>query len=172
MAKEIEIKILEIEPVTVRAMLRKHGAKLAKDVLQHNETFISKAHPKLSARIRIEGKNCFFTIKGKSARVKGMKVVEEHETTIGDPQVMRDMLKMLGFSLRIVRELKREYWSLNNCSVEICQIPGVPPYLEIEGSRKNIARTAEILGYTAERFDARGIGSIYKMPDRIMFKRC
>jgi predicted adenylyl cyclase CyaB len=171
MATEIEVKILNIDPTRIRSVFKQHGAKLRKNVLQHNEIYRDRKHPELMARIRTEGNTTILTMKGKSKKVRGMKVVDEHELEVSDAEEIAWMLRALGFERTSLRELKREYWEYNGCSVEICLLPGFPAYLEIEGAPSKIRATARLLGYAEADFDARPISKIYPLGKRVVFEK-
>ena len=170
MAKETEVKILNIKPAAVRATLKANKAKLVKNVLQRNISYKSDAHPDFVARIRLEGKNAFFALKGRAMHVKNMKVVDEYESAIDNPDAIADMLIVLGFKVVVVRELKREYYQFKDCSVEICTLPGYPTYIEIEGTPKAIDAAAKALGFTTKQYDARGIGEIFHPKPYLVFE--
>jgi predicted adenylyl cyclase CyaB len=157
---EIEVKILEINPSRIRKILKRIGAKLVKDVFQQNSFYLNKhtAKNKITVRVRREPKNTFLTIKANRRVVRGHKVMDEYEMP-ADYDVIVNILTNLGLKEFGVIEIKREYWRLNDCSVEICEVPKIPIYMEIEGSERNIAIVAKKLGYSSKDYVA---GSIYK----------
>jgi predicted adenylyl cyclase CyaB len=166
---ETEVKILNIDPAGMRSKLTSLRAKHVKSVRQHNEVYKSAEHKGITARIRKEGAVTIFTMKAKAQRIRGMKVVEEHELTVSDERELRRMLQLLGFKIARILELDREYYALCSCSVEICRIPGLPAYLEIEGKRKDIMAAAKQLGISPQRFDARSVSKIFRLGKKTVF---
>ncbi len=161
MAKEIEIKILNIEPASIRKKLKILGAKTVKKVLQRNEVYNSPLHPNILMRLRYEGKIIFFTVKGDRKKINGIAHITEYESQITDDVPIRGMFELLGFTLANVRELKREYYQVGNCIVEICMVPTIPPFLELEGSHNDIDKTAKLLGFSPKDYEASGLAKIY-----------
>ncbi len=165
--KEIEVKIYGIDVATVQRKLESLGAKIVKDVLQRNVAYRNE-HTKrnqMSVRVRYErdidarkeepGKklgNAVFTVKTARRVVRNHKVQDEFETAVDGP-VMERALQELGFRVRGVAEMKRTYYSLYGVSVEICRLPDVPAYLEIEGEEAAISKAAQALGYSQADYD-------------------
>jgi predicted adenylyl cyclase CyaB len=179
MAKEIEVKILNVDPVKLKKQLSVLGAKHVKNVLQRNEIFKSDAHPNVMLRLRYETtldekkeKKIIFTTKGDRKIVNGLANVDEYECTIQDVAPFKGMFKLLGFKLKHIRELRRDYYQLEGCTVEICEVPTIPIFIELEGTEQSIAKVAQLLGYSKKSFDARGLYKIY--PDaakNLVFKK-
>lgn len=167
MAKEIEVKIYGIDVQAVQRKLESLGAKIVKDVLQRNVAYRND-HTKrnqMSVRVRYEqnidaskeggGKGCgnaVFTVKTARRVVRNHKVQDEFETAVDGP-VMERALQELGLRIRGVAEMKRTYYSLHGVSVEICRLPDVPAYLEIEGDEAAIAKAAQALGFSRADYD-------------------
>ena len=103
-----------------------------------------------------------FTVKGKAKFSHNHKIRDEYEFSVNYDSAV-DMVKTLGFKLIRSLELKREYYVLKNCSVEICQLPGIPPYMEIEGSQKDISTVTKILNYSNKSYIAENILKYYKI---------
>ncbi|MBT3405033.1 class IV adenylate cyclase [archaeon] len=152
--KEIEIKILEIDEKNIRKILKNKKAKLIKKILQTNIIYSDKdtLEEGITIRLRKEGKKTYFAIKLKKKIVRGHKVRKEYEMEISSFKIAESMLKSLGLKISSYIEIKREYYQLNNCSVEIIKMPQIPFYLEIEGKEKNIEKVAKILGYSKKDY--------------------
>lgn len=151
--KEIEVKILEVDVSKIRKTLKDNHAKFVKKVLQKNHMYGNEHTRKndVVVRIRREGKNTIFTIKGRKEITNNHKVRDEYELCM-DYDMISNMIKLLGLKLRYSLEMKREYWNIGGCSVEICQLPKLPAYIEIEGSAKGITKVAKMLGYSEKDF--------------------
>ena len=164
MAKEIEVKIYGIDVAAVQRKLESLGAKMTKDVLQRNVAYRND-HTKrnqMSVRVRYERDigsskekgfgSAVFTVKTARRVVRNHKVQDEFETAVDGP-VMERALQELGLRVRGVAEMKRTYYSLYGVSVEICRLPDVPAYLEIEGDEAAIAKAAQALGFSQADYD-------------------
>jgi len=150
MHDEIEVKILEISIAKTLATLRKLHAKEIKNVFQKNflygNEFVKKK--KIVVRLRVEGKRCWLTVKSPSKIVHNHKIRKEYEIEIPSYKFGHAMLSVQGYKIMGLNEIKRRYFSLYGCSVEIVQLPTVPPYLELEGTEKSILKATHALGYT------------------------
>ncbi|MBR9705669.1 CYTH domain-containing protein [Candidatus Pacearchaeota archaeon] len=165
--KETEIKILNIDSNKIRKILKKNNAILVKNVFQKNYAYSNNytKEKKMVIRVRDEGKNNnkIFTVKGPRKIVKGCKVRTEHEIKVTDDATLTKMLKMLGYKMSHYCEMKREYYKMFNCLVEIIKFPKIPDYLEIEGDMKGINKIASILGYNKKDYYAKSIFEAYNL---------
>lgn len=172
--KEIEVKILNVNPSRIRKILRKNKAKFVKKVFQKNILFENE-HTKKNGnvvRIRIENKDSWITIKSAPVIIKGHKIRHEHETKIKNPLFWQEAFKMMGFRLLGITECIREYYNLGGCSVEILKIPGIPEFLEIEGSQENIKKAVNLLGYDTKDYSAKSVLEIYGKKSKFLtFKK-
>lgn len=171
--KEIEVKILEINPTRIRTILKGNNSKFIKKVLQKNLIYASP-HTKtkgLTVRLRKEGRRTIFTLKESTRFIRGHKVRKEHETDISDFRTAEKILLCMGLKKIGQTEVKREYWKLHNCSVEIVNLPKIPTYLEIEGTEKNILKVAKKLGYSKKDYFPGYPYDYYKVsPKNLVFK--
>lgn len=147
MFEEIEIKILEINPQKIRAILKKEKAKFIKKVLQKNVFFANDyiKNKKIVVRIRCDNKNCWLTIKSPPKIINNHKVRKEYELKLQNFTFGEQMLALTGFKEVGLYEAKREYYQLNHCSIEIILLPQIPVYLEIEGSEKETQKGTDHL---------------------------
>ena len=170
MSKEIEIKILEINPIEIKKHLRASKAKFIKEVFQKNyffeNSFTKKNH--VAVRLRCEGYETTLTIKSGFKILNNHKTVDEHESGFSSPELAEKMLENLGLKLIRYLEIKREYWKFYSCSIEICKIPKIPVYLEIEGSQKNIAKVADFLGFSKKDYFPGQIMKHYRRTEKIL----
>ena len=149
MKKEIELKFKIENPGLIRKKLRNLKAK-----------FIGKAFEKT---IKFDTKNDGLKKQGKFLRVrtgfenvitfkkkinkfdKNFKEREEIELEISDPEKMEKILENLGFTKKWLMEKYREKWILGNVEVVIDKLPKMGYFIEIEGSKRAIQKTAKIL---------------------------
>jgi predicted adenylyl cyclase CyaB len=152
--KEVEVKIYDIDEKALREQLKISGATLIKDVVlrtyYYDNEYTKAKH--VQARLRYEGKRTVLTVKGPRRIVRNLKVQDEYELEVDGPKADL-MLRTLGFTLASVIEMKRTYYSLRGCSVEICRLPRAKTFIEIEGRDKSIREVARMLGYTEKDFD-------------------
>jgi predicted adenylyl cyclase CyaB len=157
--KEVEVKIYDIDEKTLTEKLQKVGAKLVKDVFlrtfYYESAFTKGKHIQVRIRYDVAGqqaKEGVLTVKGPRSIVRGLKVQDEHETRV-DGATADAMLRTIGFKVEVVIEMKRSYYALNGCSVEICRMPRAKPFIEIEGSDRRIREAARLLGYSEKDFE-------------------
>ena len=154
--REVEVKILDVDPEEIRKRLEQKGAKFLKKVFQRNilyqNSFTRKKN--LTVRIREEEGKAIITVKGPMEVKNGHKIREEKEVSTGDLEEAKKLFRAIGLEQWAVTEAKREYYGLDNCSVEIIKIPKLPIFIEIEGSEKHIRKVAEKLGYSSDDYYA------------------
>jgi adenylate cyclase, class 2 len=95
-------------------------------------------------RIRCEGGHSLLTLKG-PPQPGPMKLREEHETIVGDGQVLMTILQALGLRIWFRYEKYREEFVAEDVVIAIDETP-VGVFVEIEGSEEHIVRTAQALG--------------------------
>jgi len=163
---EIELKILEINPQEIEAKLLCLGAKKEGTVLvvdksfDFSNRFLHKKRQLL--RLRALGDKFFLTHKKKTQENKIFKIIEETETKIGDIKVMENILKKLGMRVVKCREKRRTSFVLGKARCEIDQYPLIPPYLEIEGSKKDIISILKKLGYSLKDTTTKSASKVLK----------
>tara|TARA_Y100000310_G_C20387491_1_gene671154 strand:- start:106 stop:612 length:507 start_codon:yes stop_codon:yes gene_type:complete len=148
---ETEIKILEINVNKVKELLRGRFVRkvLQKNIIYNNPYTKTKG---IVVRLRKEGKNTIFTVKSPSKFIRGHKVRKEYETNVENFKLFENMILTMGLRKFSETEAKREYYKLNNCSVEIVKMPKIPTFLEIEGLEKDIIKVARKLGYSKKDY--------------------
>lgn len=166
---ETEVKILEIAPEITRKLLRKNNAEFIKKVFQKNFFYENESSKSsgITVRLRKEGDETILTVKERIRIINNHKVRKEHETKVSF-EAAKKILKALGFKSADYIELKREYWKLKNCSVEICEMPKMPVYLELEGSETSIKEAAGMLGYGSEDYFSGNIMKHYKIKEKTL----
>jgi len=159
--KEIEVKILDVNPMKVRKVLSENGARFVKRVNQVAVYYGGNQLKNEVLRIRKEGPISTITYKALpkniGKRASAYKVAEEIELEIGDFDKARKMFKLCGFKEIGKVNMRREYFKLGGCSVEIIKIKGIPHYLEIEGKKSNILKVAKKLGFSRKDFCSKNV---------------
>jgi len=150
MKKEIELKFKIDGPGLIRRKLKEAGVKFVgkafertikfdtpNDILFKNGKFL---------RLRTGFKNVI-TLKIKiKSEDKKFKEREEIELEISDLEKMKKILENLGFTKKLIMEKYREKYELGDVEIVIDKLPKMGNFIEIEGSKKAIQKTAKILG--------------------------
>jgi len=167
--KEIEVKILEINPEKIRKILKKHRANIVMPKnLQINEFYKNAETKKSGVTLRLR-KNILgntIAIKSKLRFVKGHKVMHEYETKIEDFEKMKKAVELLGFKQIGAVEAMREDWKFNGCLVSIVKLPNIPIYVEIEGTKSAILKIAKLFGYSEKDYYPKIIYEKYNIKTR------
>lgn len=151
--QEVEVKILNINPKKIKAKLQELKAEKIKNVFQTNQYFkIPHQEKKRTIRIRKEEDVAFLTIKQKHSKENGVRNRNEFETIIPNPDQLEEIFLAMGLSKERLYEMKRQYYQLEGCSVEIVHMATIPTYLEIEGEKENIYNVAKKLGFSEDDF--------------------
>jgi len=148
--KEIEIKFKIDKPDLIREKLKEARAKFIGKAFERTIKFDTKnddlEKQEKFLRVRTGFENVI-TFKKKINKVdKNFKEREEIEVEISDPEKMKKILENLGFTKKWVMEKYREKWILGDAEIVIDRLPKMGNFIEIEGSKKAIQKTAKILG--------------------------
>jgi len=147
MAVEIEAKIKVNDLSVVRARLQDVKATFVRNALETNVFFDTEDRSLLAAdeglRLRhthaIEDGKDEYVITFKGARQQGQfKNREEIELEVCAFGDAITLIERLGFSRTLTFQKKRETWKLDNCSVELDELPRLGFFVEIEGPRDEI----------------------------------
>lgn len=133
---ETEVKVLEIDIPVVKARLRRLGARKIFEGPLHARAYSAsrrRARGSPIARVRQEGRRAVLAYKG-TDRSRRAKSKEELETEIADFALGCQVLERLGLRCFADIRKRRIEYSLGRVNVALDQIPGMPAYLEIEGS--------------------------------------
>jgi len=146
MKTEIEVKFEVKNPDFIRKKLKKAGTKFLGKAFERTIRFDTK-DKKLEKegkflRVRTGFKNVI-TFKRK-IRSKKFREREEIEFEISNPKEMEIILESLGFLRKRVMEKYREKWLFKNAEIVIDKLP-MGNYIEIEGTKNEILKTARIL---------------------------
>lgn len=149
--QEIELKILNIDKSKITNKLISIGAKRVSKVLLVDKKFdftdkrLTKNNKAL--RLRKSGNN-IITFKYSKKNDSKFLIHEELETQVNDYNVMENIIKKLGLKIIVNREKKRTSFTLGKLKFEIDENPNIPPYLEIEGTKKDVIKAVKLLGFT------------------------
>ncbi|UCD28381.1 MAG: class IV adenylate cyclase [Planctomycetota bacterium] len=156
MSLEIEAKIKVDSHQKIRAKLVELGADRIGQVFEKNHIFDNAQRTLLAGgrglRIRscrsLEGEASSASITFKGPQLdKDLKVREEITTGIDNPQNACTLLKALGYLEFLYFEKRRESWRLDNCKIELDEVPYLGHYVEIEGpNQQQVHRLTESLG--------------------------
>ena len=90
-----------------------------------------------------------------------MKLREELETVVGDGTLLLRVLEELGFHVWFRYQKYREEFALDDVIIAVDETP-VGTFVEIEGSERGIATTAEALGRRPVRLPARFLSRAFR----------
>ena len=152
MQPEIEVKFLDIDHDVMRVKLRDMGAHLEQPMRLMRRALFDHDDGRLDAtsrsqlRVRDEGDKITITFKTKTQET--VDGVHEIETTVGDYDIMIELLEAAGLHVRSRQESKRETWRLGDSEVVLDEWPWLKPYIEIEGpSEARLREIATQLGF-------------------------
>lgn len=155
MATEIEVKILEIDPPALEQRLQALGAQrsfageMFAIFFDWPDRRLTQAGQVL--RLRREGEAVQLTFKDGLSQA-GTKQMDEHETQVEDPAVIRKILTTLGLeSIQETRKFRTQY-DLGDAHVVIDayqdRLAAIPPFLEIEApTEARLFEVVALLGY-------------------------
>jgi adenylate cyclase class 2 len=101
-------------------------------------------------RIRTEAGKSLLTFKG-PVLPGSMKVRDEHETVIGDGEVLQRVLEELGLHVWFRYEKYREEYAAEDVTIAVDETP-VGTFVEIEGGEEGILRMTIALGRSPADF--------------------
>ena len=152
--KEIEVKVLEIDPEEIVPKLKQMGAELTEYGLVHAKAY---DHPdgrlvkkgqyvrvrKIADRIEVVFKN---PVQG-----DGFKVNEEIEFTIDDFDAACSVFKAIGLTKFADMEKYRATFKLGNAKIEFDKYADIPWFLEVEApSEDDVRAILDKLGFSLD----------------------
>jgi adenylate cyclase class 2 len=152
---EREVKLRFATPEEARAAILATGAtplrcrRLQEDVLLDTEDERLRRRRSV-LRIRTESGKSLLTFKG-PVQPGTMKIREEHETVVGDGQVLLTVFQELGLHVWFRYEKYREEYAAEDVTVALDETP-VGTFVEIEGGEHGILAMAQALGRTPADF--------------------
>lgn len=156
MGIEIEAKMRLDDVQETEKKLAELGAKFAGDCMETN-TFFDTPEGRLKSgdqglRIRVQhwaDGDVVVTITHKGARAHGrLKSRSETEVEVEDARGAAEILGALGYFPVLSFEKKRSRWRLDDCWIELDEVPHLGSYIEIEGpSDEQVLALRDKLGY-------------------------
>ncbi len=156
MPLEIEAKIKVENLDTIRARLAERSARHVADHLETNIFFDTEDRALLAGdrglRIRRDQNltdHCErIIITHKGPRMHGpFKSREETEAQVADVDSAAAILEKLGYSTVLSFEKRRQSWALDDCKVELDELPHLGCYVEVEGpDDSHVSRVLVMLG--------------------------
>jgi predicted adenylyl cyclase CyaB len=137
---EAKIKVPDLDPL--RQKLRELGAQRI-GAFHETNTFFDSPNAALQnsgkgLRIRINRnvgnatEEAIITYKG-PRQAGTFKSRQELETTISNAEQTEAIFTALGFERQLSFEKRRESWKLDDCKIELDEVPHLGTFLEIEG---------------------------------------
>lgn len=157
MAKEVEVKILDIDHQNLGAVLKSSAAKLKSPKTMYRRVNLDFEDGRLAGkggwvRLRDEGDKITLTHKIHTKLKDGELQVDEKEVIVDNFEDALEFLRSIGLKVKTYQENYRENWILKTKSgtveVALDQWPHVKPHVEIEleeGSEKAIEEACKIL---------------------------
>lgn len=149
--KEIEVKILDINPKQVVARLKRLKAKKVEQGIVRFALFDYPDGRLLKnnsfVRVRTLGGRTELVMK-MPVKVDNYKKMEEIETTVGDYDAVVKILESLGLKKFYEIEKYRATYKLGKTKFELDKIPRVPWFMEVESdSEKYVDKGVKALGF-------------------------
>ena len=159
---EYEIKVLNIDVVTVRKKLLDEGFKeLPQQNFRRNVYTLDNVNAWI--RLRTDGGKTTLTYKEYVAdTIDGVK---ELETTVGDFSAMHGILEKAGLTSKTYQENRRTRFEKPGAVVEVSidEWPHVPPYMEIEGgSEDEVRKYLQLLDLSNHEQTSAPTSEVYK----------
>lgn len=162
MADEIEAKVRVTDAAAFEQALRALGAEYRGDWIE-TDTFFDHPDERLTqhdtalrlrlrrprdAAARATGPSVLLTYKG-PRKAGRMKVREEHQVAVPDPDAMAEILRNLDYSKRFCYEKRRRTWALQGAEVTLDDIPHLGTFAEVEApTEADVDRLLDALGFT------------------------
>jgi adenylate cyclase class 2 len=152
---EREVKLRFASPEEAREAILAAGAtplrsrRLQEDALLDTEEDALRQR-RCVLRIRTEAGKSLLTFKG-PVLPGSMKVRDEHETVIGDGEVLQRVLEELGLHVWFRYEKYREEYAAEDVTIAVDETP-VGTFVEIEGGEEGILRMTIALGRSPADF--------------------
>lgn len=163
---EIELKVLEIKPEDEEKKLLEHGFTKIWEGIILEKFFDTKKRAlkkqKKILRLRNAYEQVELTYKEKGEKHPFLKFREEREIIVNSFKSTEELLEGLGYTCVVAREKKRISYKLKNVNVDIDEYPGAKPYMEIEGSEKEVEDMLKKLNHTLKKTSKKSSTQILK----------
>ncbi len=139
---EIEVKIKVDDHEAARSRLGNLRAIQLSQVLEVNTFFDTPARSltsedrglRLRTNTNLGTQSSTHILTYKGPRAPGpVKKREEIEVAVDDPTHATKLFESLGYEVTLSFEKRRESWRLDDCTIELDELPLLGTYLEIEG---------------------------------------
>ena len=151
--REIKLRFASVEQARAAVELTGatplRGRRLQEDCLLDNPAEDLRVR-RCVLRVRSECGKSRLTFKG-PVQAAAMKLREEHETLVGDGDVLLRILAELGFTPWFRYQKYREEFALEDVVIAVDETP-VGTFVELEGSEEGILKVAASLGRGASDF--------------------
>jgi adenylate cyclase class 2 len=145
--REIKLRFASVEEalaaVAAAGCTPRLGRRLQEDALLDTDDELLRRR-RCVLRVRVENGKSRVTFKG-PVQPAAVKVREEHETLVGDGEVLLRVFEELGLHVWFRYEKYREEFSYEDVIVAVDETP-VGVFVEIEGGEQGIAAAAAALG--------------------------
>lgn len=174
---EIEAKVpLEVEDLDgVRSRLREIGARLGTPRLREENTLFDFPDGRLeradsALRVRTFGRACLLTYKGRSREHAFLKLREEIETRVENPDTLIRLLELLGLRKAFHYWKYREIYSLEiplgtvpleTVTVALDETP-IGFFAEVEGPEESIRAVVELMSWDPASFIRKSYPKMYR----------
>ena len=164
--KEIEVKVLEINPEKIVAKLKELGAEKIESGLIHITAFDfpdDRLRNKGSyVRVRTFGHRTELVLK-KPIEQKDFKIMEEIETNVEDYDVTVKLFHTLGMKVFAKQEKYRASYRIGKTRFELDKYPDIPWMLEVEAPTKDdVKKGLELLGFNMSDTNSKGAKEIFE----------
>ncbi len=161
---EREVKLRFETPAEERAAIHRSDARPLRPRRLQDDALLDTTDGLLrgrgcALRVRVEGERGHLTFKG-PVQPSTVKVREEQETTIGDPDIMLRMLGELGFDVWFRYQKYREEFACGELIIALDETP-IGTFVELEGTEGAIAETAKALGRTGSHYMLESYHALY-----------
>lgn len=151
---EVKIRIKDIDS-TVKRIIQQ-GARLEKERYREQNTLYDFPSQLLykkrqALRLRRINKKTFFAFKGAPQKSRKFKIREEHETEVKNGREFKKILKSVGLSPAFQYNKYRRVFRKKRLKIYLDETP-VGNFLELEGEREDIVKTAKALGFSKKEF--------------------
>ncbi|MDO8428534.1 MAG: class IV adenylate cyclase [Candidatus Diapherotrites archaeon] len=164
---ETEIKFIVNDFNSIRKKLKKLKGKLLEKGFEYTQLYDTidqkLRNEKKLLRIRKHGKKFIIGYKKKIQGNQEFKQEQEIEFELNEKHVhkLEKILPELGFQKYWKYEIKFETWKLNGCLLDLDTLPFIQ-VLEIEGTEKNIQKTAELLNLAWSESSTKNYRQLYE----------
>jgi len=165
---EIEIKLPVENSARAEAQVRSLGANLVHErYFEDNYVFDqadgSLRNNRMLLRLRLANGSATLTFKGAPSYSDGLKVREEIESVITQPEAFLQILMKIGFSVTFrYQKYRTVYTTKEGLEISIDETP-IGNYLELEGEKGQIHDFAEALGYSRNQYITESYAGLFAL---------